>query len=330
LRKILITGGLGFIGLHLSDVLSESLENSIVLVDNLNRGRLDEDARRVVSRPNVTFCKGDLTKKEFVFSLGGGFDYAYHFAAIIGVKNVIENPEKVLSVNAVSTLNLLEWASAGNCKNFLFSSTSEAYAWTFQEYEAVIPTPEDIPLAITDLQNPRASYAGSKIFGELCAMAFGQKFNTKISVVRYHNIYGPRMGFDHVIPQIFKRLKIERENPLTVYSPDNSRAFCYITDALRATIAVQVSKKTENEVINIGNDNEEIKIMDLAERIADICKLSSVGLIGENAENDPVKRRCPDISKLRALTGVTPKIPLDTGLRKTLNWYAKNFASQTS
>lgn len=327
MKKILITGGLGFIGLHLSDQLAANPNNTIVLVDNLIRGSLDDDAKKVISMPNVTFYQGDLTEKDFVFSLGGGFDDVYHFAAIIGVTNVIENPDRVLSVNAVSTINLLEWASLGNCENFLFSSTSEAYAWTFQKYEEIIPTPESIPLAITDLKNPRASYAGSKIFGELCAMAFGQKFSTKISVVRYHNIYGPRMGYDHVIPQIFKRLKYNQENPLIVYSPNHSRAFCYVTDAVRATIEVQVSKNTQNEVVNIGNDTEEVKIIELAKQIANICGLSETTLTGKNAKNDPVKRRCPDISKLKALTGTTSNIPLDTGLRKTLEWYTKNLKS---
>jgi UDP-glucose 4-epimerase len=171
-RRILITGGAGFVGYHLVRRLAEEEENEITLADDLSRGRLDDELKAVAARPNVRLVTADLTDPESVRRLDGGYDDVYHLAAVIGVRNVLERPQDVVRVNALATIHLLDWFVAGGGEKLLFSSTSEAYAWTQQFYRLHVPTPEDVPLSLTDLSDPRSSYAGSKIFGELAVTQY--------------------------------------------------------------------------------------------------------------------------------------------------------------
>ncbi|MBE3118819.1 MAG: NAD-dependent epimerase/dehydratase family protein [Candidatus Atribacteria bacterium] len=323
-RRILITGGAGFIGYHLASALAGDDDNDITLVDNFVRGRDDLDLSRLIDRDNVHMVTGDLTDRTIFDQLGLGYDEVYHLAAIIGVQNVMMRPHEVVRINAMSTLLLLEWFVNGGGKKLLFSSTSEAYAWTQQFYPLPVPTPEMVPLALTDLGNPRATYAGSKIFGELAVTQYGQHFHKPIVIVRYHNVYGPRMGFEHVIPQIYKRV-LDGQNPLLVYSADHRRAFCYVSDSIDATIACLRQPIADGRTFNIGNDQEEISMADLAERIARKAG-KAVELQFEPAAHDPILRRCPDLSAIKSALGYQPQINLDHGLDLTLAWYAKAYA----
>ena len=319
MTKVLITGAAGFVGLHLATELSERAGYQLTLVDNFTRGRHDADFAVLLARPNVRLVTADLSSPDALKQLAGDYDHVYHFAAIIGVQNVMKRPWDVVRINALTTLHLIEWFCAGGGGKLLFSSTSEAYAWTQKFHELPIPTPEDVPLALTDLRNARSSYAGSKIFGELaithgCASA-GKPF----TLVRYHNVYGPRMGFEHVIPELFQRA-LSGQNPLVVYSANHTRAFCYVSDAVAATIAAMESGGADGETINIGNDRTEVTMGDLARSV-----LRVAGVQGEiqpsHAAHDPIARRCPDIAKARRLLAYEPAVGLDEGLEKTLAWY---------
>jgi UDP-glucose 4-epimerase/UDP-glucuronate decarboxylase len=318
LKKILITGAAGFVGCSLARALSENTENELVLVDNFVRGRRDEDLDAVTSRPNVRLISADLTDPQAFAQLGAGFDCVYHLAAIIGVKNVLERPWDVVRVNGLATLYLLEWFRNGGGRKLLFSSTSEAYAWTQQFHPLPVPTPEDVPVALTDLRTPRSSYAGSKIFGELAITHGCASAGLPFVIVRYHNVYGPRMGFEHVIPELFKR-SLAGQNPLTVFSADHSRAFCYIDDAIAATVAAMDCETANGATINIGND-EEVTIGDLAGRVLKTAGIDSQ-IAPQSAAHDPIKRRCPDISRARQLLGYEPRVDLNAGLAKTFAWY---------
>lgn len=322
-RRIVITGGAGFIGYHLAMKLSEDAANHISLVDNFARHRPDEDIGSLTARANVRMISGDLTNKMVYKQLGRGYDEVYHLAAIIGVCNVIERPEEVLRVNAIATLYLLEWFVNGGGKKLLFSSTSEAYAWTQLFYKLAIPTPEDVPLALTDLDNPRASYAGSKIFGELAVRQYCGKRNKPFAIVRYHNVYGPRMGYEHVIPELYGRV-ISGQGPLTVYSADHSRAFCYVSDAVTATISAMRQEIASGKTFNVGNDKEEISIGELAKRILKKAGVCTKILPRKNAA-DVITRRSPDISRARKLLGYRPSVSLDEGLDLALSWYKDKF-----
>jgi nucleoside-diphosphate-sugar epimerase len=323
-QRILITGGLGFIGFHLARRLSAEPGTEVVLVDNLVRGRLDADAEALLALPNVSFLEGDLTDPACIASLGTGYAEIYHFAAVIGVSNVLKHPDRVLRVNAMSTLLLLDWFVAGGADRFLFPSTSEAYAWTQHVLPLPVPTPETVPLAITDVHNPRASYAGSKIFCELAVAQYGAQHGKPVAIVRYHNVYGPRMGTQHVIPELYYRAAFERQDPLVVYSPDHSRAFCYVDDAVTATMAATRLPEAAGGIFNIGNASEEITIRDLASKILTLSGRADV-IDGRTAENDPVQRRCPDVSHAKKVLGYTPEVSLEEGLRRTLAWYEEYY-----
>ncbi|MBI4367483.1 MAG: NAD-dependent epimerase/dehydratase family protein [Deltaproteobacteria bacterium] len=318
-RKILITGAAGFLGYHLASALSEDAANALLLVDNLERGRLDADFESLLRRSNVQFRAGDLTQASTYDGLGEGFDEVYHLAAIIGVKNVLEKPHHVVRVNALTTLLLLEWFVNGGGRKLLFSSTSEAYAWTQKFHALPIPTPEDVPLALVDLRDPRSAYAGSKIFGELAIAQYGRRYAMPFVIVRYHNVYGPRMGMEHVIPQLYERA-LKGERPLVVYSPGHRRAFCYVADAVRATIAAMRTRAAEGQTFNIGNDAEEVAIGDLATRLLERAHLRAA-IEPREAVNDPIVRRCPDLTKARAVLGYHPAVSLQDGLDLTLAWY---------
>lgn len=319
MTRTLITGGAGFVGYHLARELSASPDAEITLVDNFVRGRRDPDLDGLLARPNVRLIEADLCDPAAFAQLGSGFDEVFHLAAIIGVKNVLNRPWDVVNVNARTTLNLIEWMRAGGGKKLLFSSTSEAYAWTQQFHPLPVPTPENVPLALTEIGNARSTYAGSKIFGELAVTHGCGTVGLPFTIVRYHNVYGPRMGFEHVIPQLFERA-LGGENPLVVHSAHHTRAFCYVSDAVAATIAAMRDPRSNGGTFNIGNDEEEVRIDDLAQRVLRTAGVAA-SLTPREVAHDPISRRCPDISKARAELGFAPRVKLDAGLAQTLDWY---------
>jgi UDP-glucuronate decarboxylase len=325
-RRILITGGGGFIGLRLASTLAGDPQNDITLVDNFARGRQDRELAELCGRPGVRLLNLDLRDPASYAGLGGGYDEVYHLAALLGVENVLRRPVDVLRVNLLMTAQLLEWFIAGGGEKLLFSSTSEAYAWTLQFHPLPIPTPEDVPLALTDLRNPRSTYAGSKIFGELAVAQYCASAGKPYVITRYHNVYGPRMGNDHVIPQLYRRA-LDGQRPLVVYSADHVRAFCFVQDAVDVTVAAMRAPAAENETFNVGNDSEEIAMGDLALRIL-ACAGIEAEISPQTAENDPIKRRCPDVSKARRVLNYAPAVSLDQGLGMMLPWYAKAFAER--
>jgi UDP-glucose 4-epimerase/UDP-glucuronate decarboxylase len=322
-RRILITGGSGFIGYHLAHYLSQQPENKIVLVDNFTRGKLDEELKALVDKSNVSLISADLTDKNVYATLGDNYDDVYHLAAIIGVRNVLDHPLKVLNVNATATLMLLEWFVNGGGKKLLFASTSEVYAWTQRFHTLAIPTPEDVPLSLTELDNPRSTYAGSKIFGELAVTQYCTVHEKPFVIVRFHNVYGPRMGNEHVIPELYYRA-LNGQNPLVVYSSNHRRAFCYVSDAISAIVMAMHAEAANNRTLNIGNDQQEVEIGELAGMILKEANLSTA-ISSQVAEFDPIQRRCPDITLAGQLLNYKPQINLDKGLDLTLDWYKKNY-----
>jgi UDP-glucuronate decarboxylase len=320
-RRILITGGAGFVGYHLAQRLAADNDDQVTLLDDFSRGRRDDELDELAERSSINLVAGDLCEQSTWTALGRGFDEVFHLAAVIGVKNVVERPHEVIRNNALSTLYLLDWLVDGGGEKVLFSSTSEAYAWTQKFHQLPIPTPEDVPLSLTDLADPRSSYAGSKIFGELAVRHACNAVGKRFVVVRYHNIYGPRMGNEHVIPELFLRATAGQD-PLTVYSANHRRAFCYVSDAVEATLSAMRLPAADGATINIGNDLEEVVIRDLAERILALANLQ-VSIAPKQAANDPIERRCPDLNRARALLDFEPQVGLDEGLRLTLAWYAE-------
>lgn len=323
MKHALVTGGAGFIGFHLAKHLAAHGRH-VVIADNLSRGKLDAELKAFLELPNVEHRTCDLTHRDDVAKLGGKYDEVYHLAAVNGTKFFYEKPVDVMRVNIVGSFNLLDWFADSGSKNILFSSSSETYAGTMRKFGIPIPTPEDVPLCVEDPFNARWSYGASKIIGELLFINYARTQKFPMRIIRYHNIYGPRMGDEHVIPEFCKRI-FAGEDPFKVYGGTETRAFCYVDDAIQATVAVMESAKADQQIVHIGKSNEEVSIIDLAKQMFAIAEVNPT-LDIQPAPPGSVQRRCPDTHKLHALTGFSATIPLSVGLKKTMAWYRNAYA----
>lgn len=321
MSKTLITGGAGFVGLALASELARRPGHEIVLVDNLSRGRKDEAFEALLALPQVSFFQADLTDPTAVSRLPLDCDHVYHLAALIGVKHVMKRPDEVLRVNLLGMFHLLaHLGGSRDLRRFVFSSTSEVYAGTLRHYGMPVPTPESTPLALEDLSSPRTSYALSKIAGECLALQHANVHGLPVTNVRYHNVYGPRMGFAHVVPETMVKIAASGGATIPVPSPTHTRAFCFIDDAVAATIACAEAEGTRNQTVNIGNPDEEVSIRALVEAVAEAMGRPVTIEELPDAPGSPA-RRSPDIARLRELTGFDPAVDLREGLRRTWDWY---------
>lgn len=319
--KVLITGGAGFLGFHMAKYLVER-GHEVLLVDNFFRGKMDDELQFLMAKEGVKFVKADLTVKSNCEVLDKDVDQVCHFAAINGTRFFYEIPHEVLRVNIAALINILDWVVNSKCDKVIFASSSEVYAGTINVNGGPIPTPENVPLVIENIINPRYSYGVSKIAGELLCLNYSKAHGFHVVIPRYHNVYGPRMGEDHVIPQLILKI-LDKEDPLTVQGGSQTRAFCYVDDAVSATYELMNSSNCDGEIINIGSE-EEISILGLLTKLSDISgfhpKVKTASL-----PQGSVLRRCPDISKMKRLTGWQPRTKLDEGLKKTYGWYANNY-----
>jgi UDP-glucose 4-epimerase/UDP-glucuronate decarboxylase len=317
MARVLVLGGAGFIGYHLSVRLADE-GHALTLVDDLSRGRADAALAALCARPSVRFVEADLTVSGALHALSRDWDQVFMLAAVVGVRNVERDPARVLRTNTLALQQVLDWLPAAG-ETFFFSSTSEVYAGSVALGLAAVPTGEDVVLTIADAGAPRTAYALSKILGEAAVIQAGRARGLRWVIGRYHNVYGPRMGADHVIPELVLRA-IRREDPFRFYGARQRRAFCHVVDAVEATLSLAGTEAARGRVVNIGNDAEETVIEDLA------------GLVLRRAGYRPAiermpapagspERRCPDLRRLRALTGLAPKVSLETGLAETFDWY---------
>ena len=323
--KHLLTGGAGFIGYHLARRLADQ-GDVVHLVDDLSRGRLDSELSELLARPNVRLIEADLNDAAALRRLDGGYDGVFHLAAIIGVANVLDRPHRVLATNARTLLNVLDWYLDGGARRLFFSSTSEAYAWTMTFHSLPIPTPEDVPLAVDRVDNRRASYALSKIFGEMAVVHGCEAAGRPYTIARYHNVYGPRMGMAHVIPEMYRRV-YDGQDPLVVYSMEHRRAFCYVDDGIEATLRL-MAPEVPSAVYNIGNEMAEVTIGELARQVLAWAGRPGGAIDARAAAGPGIERRCPDIGRLRRVTGFEPTYSLGEGLDRTLTWYRDAFDRQ--
>jgi UDP-glucose 4-epimerase len=321
LNKILVIGGAGFIGKNIIEHYAKNKRNKIDVIDNFSRGQNDKFLKKILLNKNIKILKLDLSSSRInLKNLKNSYDYIYQLAAILGVENVLNNPEKVLVNNYQIQYNSILIAKRQlKLKKFIFFSTSEVHIGSLKHLKVKFPTKENFPIALDDLYNPRTSYSLSKIYGE--ALLHFSKLD--YIILRPYNIYGPRMGMSHVIPQILKKI-IKEKKFINVFSPNHSRSFCFIDDAIKQIINLTHNNKIKNSVHNIGNDKGEIKIKDLVKILVKICSKEKLKLKfkNKNISNSP-KRRVPYINKnYQKNINFTP---LRKGCEITYNWYLKNF-----
>lgn len=269
-------------------------------------------------KDKIKLIKGSVTAAEDWKKIPKDIDFVYHFAAINGTKYFYEIPEIVLEVNVTGTLNFLNWLKDSNVKRIFFASSSEVYGFPNK-----IPTPETEPLMVPDPKNPRFSYSSSKIIGETMIINYAKKYGLDYIIGRFHNVYGPAMGFEHVIPD-FLRKCIKNEEFKIQGTGNQTRCFCFIVDAINGINLISEHPNAINEIFNIGT-SEEITINELIILLSKIHGKKIVP-IKTSFENPGIQRRVPDLTKIFSM-GYKPRVSLEEGLKITYNWYYKYYTS---
>lgn len=323
-KKVLILGGAGFIGFNITKYLLEHFNYDVTIADNLFRGKKDKYINSLLEYSNFNLITSDFTQTSSFDLLEKDYDYVYMLASVVGVNNTLEIPHEIIRINSLLIINTLEWIKSSNIKKVLFTSTSEAYAGTIDEFGYKIPTPESIPLTISDISHPRYTYAVTKMLGESAFLNYSKVFGFECCIVRYHNVYGPRMGFKHVIPHLAERF-LDKETPFLMYGHDQTRSFCYIDDAVMGTILAMQSETSNGQIYHIGTEDE----ISMEELIKEAGQFFNYAGKFEIAPTFPgsTRRRCPDISKAQKELSYEPKIGWKQGLKLTLNWYKEFFKS---
>jgi nucleoside-diphosphate-sugar epimerase len=256
----------------------------------------------------------DLTKQDECAELPE-VDFIFHLAAINGTSLFYKIPWDVFYNSSVSTLNVINrYKDSNQLKRFIYTSTSEVYASLVDGNPELCPTPEGVSVGFQDVLNSRWSYGGAKLAGEIALLAANKQFGVPFSIIRYHNVYGPDMGLDHVIPDFIHR---GRQGVFELYGSENQRSFIYISDAVSATLEIARNSNSLNHIIHVGT-MEMVSMKFLAEKIMTIANWS--GKVSEYpAPIGSTLVRCPDTTFLNSIVGFNPTVPLERGLLEVLN-----------
>jgi nucleoside-diphosphate-sugar epimerase len=319
MKKYLVTGGLGFLGAPLVRALAAA-GHPVRVLDNSSRG---SEARLGPAASDVEVVHGDVRDAETVARAVRGVDAVCHLAFINGTQYFYSVPARVLEVGVKGMLNVLDACIQWSVPELILASSSEVY-----QTPPSVPTDEDVPLAVPDPRNPRYSYGGAKIISELLAINYGKQYLERMLIFRPHNVYGPDMGWEHVIPQFIDYLMtLKRDGSdgrvrLPIQgNGEQSRSFIYVDDFIDGLLLMMRQGENQN-IYNIGT-TEELTIRDVALRVAAQMGLEIDVVPGPEAPGGTL-RRCPNIDKLRQL-GFAPRFNFDAGLARTAPWYIANW-----
>jgi UDP-glucose 4-epimerase len=317
-RKFLITGGTGFLGSALARRLVAAGHFVRVFDDN-SRGA----PRRLADiAADLELIQGDVRDGDGMSKAALGVDIVIHLAAINGTELFYSKPQLVLDVGVRGILSVIDACRANKVRDLIVASSSEVY-----QAPPHIPTNETVPLLVPDVLNPRYSYAGSKIISELLALNFGRTSLDRVTIFRPHNVYGPDMAWEHVVPQFCLRatdliaLHPTGLLPFPIQGDGTqTRAFIYIDDMIDGLLTL-IERGEHLEIYHVGNP-EEVTIADVARLVVrefgrDIEIKTSSLPVGSTL------RRCPDIEKLKRL-GFVSRVPFASGVHETVAWYRRN------
>lgn len=317
-KHYLVTGGTGFLGSGLVKGLLKA-GHRVRVFDNNSRGKT---ARIGDVLADVEFIEGDIRDADSIIAACEGVDGVCHLAYINGTRFFYEKPELVLEVAVKGMMNVLDGCLKHNVPEFILASSSEVY-----QTPSVIPTPEDIQLIVPDPQNPRYSYGGGKIICELLALNYGRTLLDRVVVFRPHNVYGPDMGFEHVLPEFALRMnKLNQATPEGDIefgiqgTGEETRAFVYIDDFVDGLLRV-IDQGEHMGIYNIGTTDERT-VATVAREVANWFD-RQIKVVPGKLQQGSTSRRCPDITRLKAL-GYAPKISFSEGVARTVAWYVAN------
>jgi len=310
-KKLLVTGGAGFIGSWLCDVLI-SLGAEVTAVDDLSTGRM-KNIDHLTKNPKFKLVKCDVC----AFRSKEKFDFILHMAGHASPEEYQVHPIETLQTSSFGSANMAELARK-NDAIILFASTSEVYGDA-----EVVPTPESYWGKVNPI-GPRSCYDEGKRFAEALLVAYHKQYGLDVKIPRIFNSYGPRLREDGFYGRAMSRFIMQAltNKPITVYGDGKqTRSFCYITDTIMGLMLLTASDKAKGEVVNVGNA-QEVTILELAKKIKQMTKCKSSLAFYPLPKDDP-KRRCPDTSKLEKLVGWKPQIEFEKGLKRTITWFSK-------
>ena len=303
--NIVITGGSGFVGSYLCERLINDGHNLIV-VDNLLTGST-ENIRDLMDNENFSFIEHDVQNH---IEIENKVDYVLHFASAASPKAYTEHPVNTLKAGSIGTLNTLGLAKKHNSQ-YLLASTSEVYG------DPLISPQNEEYWGNVNPNGERSMYDEAKRFAEAAVATYSRSYDIKAKIVRIFNTYGPRMQLNDgrvVTNFIFQALQ---DNNITIYGDGSqTRSFSYVEDTVDGIISLMQSN--EYDVFNIGNPNE-ITVLELAQKIIELTNSKSE-IVFKSLPSDDPKQRKPDISKAKSKLGWEPKVNLEDGLIKTIDW----------
>ncbi len=313
-KKILVTGGAGFIGSNLVRGMLKA-GYSVRVIDDCSRGSA---ARLKDVDGQFEFIQGDIRDRDAVINASEGMESICHLAFVNGTEFFYTKPKLVMDVGIRGMLNVLDACEAQGIQELILASSSEVY-----QTPPMIPTPENVPLSIPDPWNARYSYASSKLISEIMSINYTRDTVENLLIFRPHNVYGSQMGWEHVIPQFICRMKeLMQMGNQSIQFPiqgdgTETRAFIHVDDFTDALLLC-MKQLNGRELIHIGTQ-VEVAIQEIACLIAAGLNCDLEILPGPAAKGG-TSRRCPDITKLTSL-GFNPKISLQDGIKRTIEWY---------
>ena len=313
-KKILITGGAGFIGSHLFENLIQEGNNTII-IDNFNdyysgkEEQIEEIIKKCSKSTEYSIIKGDLTQESIFNKIDRDIDIIFHLAAQAGVRYSIEHASEVTKNNIVSTVNIYEFALKNEIKKVVYASSSSVYG-----NPIYTPLDEDHP------KNPISPYAVSKLCGEFYADLYFKEYNLPVTSLRFYTVYGPRGRPDMAIRKFFKLILEDKE--ISIYGDgEQLRDFTYVSDIIDGLILAGEKKEAIGQIFNLGCSNP-IKVNKLVEKMYKIVgKTKNVRYI-EKQKGD-VDITYSNTKKANKILKYYPKIEIDEGLQKTYNWQRK-------